>query len=57
MNKLRSFSTKYFSYSIQDNRQGYTITQHVAGGIDKKTLNFPYSVTKEAIQDTFFKYN
>ena len=57
MTKLKSFRTKYFSYTIQDNKQGYTITQNVAGGIDKKTLLFQYGIDKDTIIKTFNKYN
>jgi len=57
MTKLKSFRTKYFSYTIQDNKQGYTITQNVAGGIDKKTLLFQYGTNEDTIIQTFNKYN
>ena len=57
MTKLKSFRTKYFSYTIQDNKQCYTITQNTAGGIDSKTLLFQYGTNEDTIIQTFNKYN
>ena len=56
MKKLKSWSTTYTDYTVVDNSQGYTITKHLAAGIGKKTLNFKYNVSKEEIEEYFYRF-
>ena len=51
--RLRSWDTTYYSYTVVDTGQGYRITRHVAGGAGHDSCNACYGATKAEIEQYF----